>query len=62
MHEPLRLSVFIETARADIAGILAQQPGVRELAANGWLHLFAVEQQGRLIYWFTGNAFEAIPS
>jgi uncharacterized protein YbcC (UPF0753/DUF2309 family) len=60
-HEPLRLSVFIEAAREDIAAILTQQPGVRELVENGWVHLFAMEDAGKSIYRFAGNAFAAEP-
>ena len=56
-HEPLRLSVFVEAAREDIAVILAKQPGVRELVENGWVHLFAMEDAGKNIYRFVGKAF-----
>jgi uncharacterized protein YbcC (UPF0753/DUF2309 family) len=50
MHEPLRLSVFIEAARTDIKKILAKHAGVRELVENGWVHLFAMENGGKDIY------------
>jgi uncharacterized protein YbcC (UPF0753/DUF2309 family) len=56
-HEPLRLSVFIEAPREDIAAIVAQQPGVRELVENGWIHLFAMEAAGRKIYRWAGTRF-----
>jgi hypothetical protein len=57
LHEPLRLSVFVEAAREDIAAILAKQPAVLELVENGWLHLFALEDAGKKIYQFIGNSF-----
>ena len=61
MHEPLRLNVFIEAERSAIAGIIAKQPGVRELVENGWVNLFAVEGEGKEIYRFVGNSFAGEP-
>jgi uncharacterized protein len=49
VHEPLRLSVFIEAPRADIEAVLARQANVRELVENQWLHLFALEDHGASI-------------
>jgi len=57
MHEPLRLNVFIEAAREDIEGILAKQPGVRELVENGWIHLFAMEASGQRFWRYRGKQF-----
>ena len=57
MHEPLRLSVFIEAAREDIAAILAKQPGVRELVENGWVNLFAMEASGKQFWRYSGKKF-----
>jgi uncharacterized protein YbcC (UPF0753/DUF2309 family) len=61
MHEPLRLSVFIEAAREDIAAVLARHAAVRELIENGWLHLFAMEKCGKEIFRFAGNRFAEKP-
>jgi len=61
MHEPLRLSVFIEAARGDIAAVLATQSAVRELVENGWVHLFAMENEGKAIYRYIGNCFAEEP-
>ncbi len=47
MHEPLRLSVFIEAPREAISMILEKHQNVRELFDNGWLHLFAIEEEGK---------------
>jgi len=46
MHEPLRLHVFIEAPRARIAAVLAKHENVRQLVDNGWLLLFAIEEEG----------------
>ena len=45
MHELVRLSVLIEAPRTDIA----KHESVRQLVQNGWLHLFAMEDEGRVI-------------
>ncbi len=44
VHQPLRLSVFIEASRESIEQVLEQHPEVRELVQNEWLHLFALEK------------------
>jgi uncharacterized protein YbcC (UPF0753/DUF2309 family) len=46
MHEPLRLSVFIEASRESMNRVLQAHPSIRELVQNGWLHLFAMEDEG----------------
>jgi hypothetical protein len=53
MHEPLRLNVFIEAATDAIESVLAKHPGVRELVANGWVQLFAMDASGR--FWRHGH-------
>jgi len=49
MHEPLRLSVFIDAPRSDIEAVIAKHESVRQLVENAWLHLFAIEDEGRII-------------
>jgi uncharacterized protein YbcC (UPF0753/DUF2309 family) len=49
MHEPVRLSALIEAPRADIDAVIAKHESVRQLVENGWLHLFAIEDEGRVI-------------
>lgn len=44
VHEPLRLSVFIEAPEAAIADILARHPDVRLLFDRGWLHLLVLDK------------------
>ena len=48
VHEPLRLSVFLEAPRAQIDGVIARQSGVRDLVENGWVHLHAIDDAGRI--------------
>lgn len=43
MHEPRRLTVYIEAPRERIDAVLAAQPSVRRLFDNGWIHLMALE-------------------
>jgi len=57
MHEPLRLSVFIEAERTDIEGIIAKQPGVRELVEYGWINLFAMDASGKRFWRYCGKQF-----
>ena len=49
MHEPVRLSVLIEAPRSDIDAVIAKHESVRQLVENGWLHLFAIGDEGRVI-------------
>jgi hypothetical protein len=46
VHEPLRLSVFIEAPEAPIDDIIARHDLVRELVDNGWLHLLRIGEDG----------------
>ncbi len=45
MHEPLRLSVFLEAPQAAIDDIIARHDLVRQMLDNGWLHLFRMDDQ-----------------
>jgi uncharacterized protein YbcC (UPF0753/DUF2309 family) len=54
-HEPLRLSVLVEAPREAIAEILEHHPGVRALFDNRWLHLFALDDQGRMAWRYAGD-------
>lgn len=46
VHEPLRLSVFIEAPQAAMDAVIAEHELVRELVDNGWLHLFRIAGDG----------------
>jgi uncharacterized protein YbcC (UPF0753/DUF2309 family) len=54
MHEPLRLHVLIEAPEAAIEAILAKHAQVRNLVENGWLHLFQIAEQGRVLRRYHG--------
>lgn len=53
-HEPLRLTVLIEAPRQAIDDILERHPEVRALFDNRWLHLFALDGEGRMAWRYTG--------
>jgi uncharacterized protein YbcC (UPF0753/DUF2309 family) len=44
LHEPRRLAVYIEAAPSKISRVLNEQATVRRLFDNGWLHLFALQE------------------
>jgi len=48
VHEPMRLSVFIEAPRSAIDDVIANNETVRNLVENQWLHLFAISDEGRV--------------
>ncbi len=48
VHEPLRLNVFIEAPEAAIEAVLRKNASVRALVENGWLHLHALQEDGRI--------------
>ena len=54
-HDPLRLSVIIEAPREAMTDILARHPGVCELFDNGWLHLIAMDDEGKLAWRYCGD-------
>ncbi|MBN8290608.1 DUF2309 domain-containing protein [Rhodobacter sp. NTK016B] len=54
-HEPLRLSVIVEAPREAMSEILRRHPGVRALFDNGWLHLIAMDDAGRLGWRYDGD-------
>jgi uncharacterized protein YbcC (UPF0753/DUF2309 family) len=55
VHQPLRLSVCIEAPREAMTDILRRHAEVRALFDNRWLHLFAMDESGRLGHRYTGN-------
>ncbi|MEZ6114985.1 MAG: DUF2309 domain-containing protein [Pirellulaceae bacterium] len=42
-HQPVRLSVIVQSPRQRLADALAENSSVRTLAQNGWLHLICVD-------------------
>jgi uncharacterized protein YbcC (UPF0753/DUF2309 family) len=45
IHEPLRLSVFLQAPQAPIEEIIARHALVQQLVDNGWLHLFRLDDR-----------------
>ena len=54
-HEPLRLSVCIEAPHDAITPILGRHAHLRALFDNGWLHLFALDDQARMRWRYERN-------
>ncbi len=54
VHEPLRLSVCIEAPREAMTEILGRHDEVRALFDNRWLHLFALDDAGRMAWRYAG--------
>jgi len=50
LHEPLRLSVFIEAPRDAMDAVIGNHAQVRQLVENGWLHLFQFDPQVRTVH------------
>jgi uncharacterized protein len=48
LHEPLRLNVFIEAPLDAMSAIIMESQTVRELVDNQWLHLWAIDDAGRV--------------
>ena len=46
MHEPMRLSVFLQAPQAAMDDIIARHELVRQMLDNGWLHLFRMDEAG----------------
>jgi len=67
-HEPLRLNVLIEAPIDAMNGIIEKHEMVRHLLDNGWLHLYAIDENGRLAHKYAGRlewtplATEAAPT
>lgn len=54
-HDPLRLSVCIEAPPEAMSEILGRHAGVKALFDNGWLHLFALDEAGRMAWRYAGD-------
>jgi uncharacterized protein YbcC (UPF0753/DUF2309 family) len=59
MHEPLRLSVFIEAPTEAIDDIIARHDPVRNLVDNGWLHLWQIDDDGSVYRREAASAWKA---
>lgn len=55
IHEPLRLNVFIEAPLDAISSVIAKHETVRQLADNRWLHLYALDETGKVSHRYIGG-------
>ena len=55
VHEPVRLSVFIAAPIDAMNAVIAKHTSVRELVDNQWLHLFAIDDDGRVSHHYRGG-------
>jgi uncharacterized protein YbcC (UPF0753/DUF2309 family) len=55
IHDPLRLSVYIQAPREAMTDILRRHEQVRALFDNRWLHLFALDEAGQPAWRYGGD-------
>jgi uncharacterized protein len=55
VHDPVRLNVFIAAPVEAISQALARHAGIRMLADNGWISLFALSDEGRVTHRYKGG-------
>lgn len=55
VHEPLRLNVMIEAPIEAMTAIIEKHDSVRQLVDHGWLHLFALDDNGQVTHKYAGN-------
>jgi uncharacterized protein YbcC (UPF0753/DUF2309 family) len=61
VHDPLRLSVFIEAPEAEIEKIIAKHAVVQQLVDNQWLHIFVIDgKNNKVSYRNPGGSYEAV--
>ncbi len=58
VHEPLRLSVFVEAPAPMIDGIIDKHAVVRQLVEHEWLHLFRIDPNDGAVYRRSRTAWE----
>ncbi|MEM9975269.1 MAG: DUF2309 domain-containing protein [Pseudomonadota bacterium] len=55
VHEPLRLNAVIEAPIDAMNAVIAGNEGLRALVDNGWVHLFQMDETGRIANRYTGE-------
>jgi uncharacterized protein YbcC (UPF0753/DUF2309 family) len=61
IHEPLRLNVFIAAPIAAMNDVIKASQAVRELVDNRWIHLYALDDGGRVTHRYDiGGAWVAL--
>jgi hypothetical protein len=61
VHEPLRLSVFIEAPAEAIDEVIAGNTMVHDLVAHEWLHLFRVADDGEVLRRLPEGGWQVAP-
>jgi len=54
-HEPIRLNVVIEAPIDAMNVVLEKHESVRNLCDNGWIHLLAMNEEGKVSHRYEGN-------
>ncbi len=54
-HEPLRLNVIIEAPVDEMSKILSKHESIRQLCDNEWIHLLAMNEEGKVAYRYIGD-------
>lgn len=54
-HEPNRLNVFIDAPMEAMNNILERNPSVKNLCDNGWIYLFAMDENGNVSHRYAGD-------
>lgn len=54
-HEPIKLNVIIEAPTEAMNSILEKHQSVKDLCDNGWLHLLAMDENGKVSHRYEGN-------
>ncbi|HJL14357.1 MAG TPA: DUF2309 domain-containing protein [Sandaracinaceae bacterium LLY-WYZ-13_1] len=54
-HDPVRLSVLVEAPVEAMNDVIARHEHVRHLLDHGWLHLFALDDEGRVAHRYRGD-------
>ncbi|MEO0326413.1 MAG: DUF2309 domain-containing protein, partial [Myxococcota bacterium] len=62
VHEPLRLSVFVEAPREAIDGVIAAHDVVRQLVDNGWLHLLQIDRTAETVRVRRRDGWQPLPA
>ncbi|MGB5831745.1 MAG: putative inorganic carbon transporter subunit DabA, partial [Thiohalocapsa sp.] len=60
MHEPMRLSVFLEAPQEPVEDIIARNDLVRQMFDNGWLHLFRMDEGGDIHRRVPGTGWQPV--
>ncbi len=61
VHEPLRLSVFIEAPAEAVDDVIAGNTMVHDLVAHEWLHLFRVADDGEVLRRLPEGGWQVAP-